>query len=133
MNELERRAKRSREACQVIQNPTAAYDEIARLQSEVERLRGWCEKAETRIETLRQKLPVIKNEWFYRGAASTLSMLDLKSTEYHDCVLQHGGYEMLMEHAEEYDRYHLVKAAEYHLGEDYAQRLRQQAAESENE
>lgn len=37
---LHKRAKRSREACQVIQQPNAAYDEITRLRAENEALWG---------------------------------------------------------------------------------------------
>lgn len=35
MSDLEKRAERARQACQVIQQPNAAYDEIQRLQSEL--------------------------------------------------------------------------------------------------
>ena len=84
-----------------------------------------------KLEKLRASLPVIKDEWFYRGAAATLSMFDIKSTEYHDAVCQHGGYWALARHAEEYDRHHLLSAAEHHEGKACAQRLRQKVTEAE--
>lgn len=47
---------------------------------------------------------------FIRGVCSALSRLDTGSVEYLDIVKQAGGFEVLMEHAEEYDLEHLQEA-----------------------
>lgn len=89
---------------------------------QVQDLRQRAEKAEARADEM-------KREWFARGASCTLAMFDPKSTEYHEAVCQHGGYWVLIQHAEEYDRNHLLEAAEYHEGKTKVQRLRQKADE----
>lgn len=52
MNELEKRAKRSREACQVLQNPTAAYDEIQSLRQQLEKAQSKRDAALGRVAEL---------------------------------------------------------------------------------
>lgn len=47
---------------------------------------------------------------FIRGVCSALSRLDPGSTEYLDIVTQAGGFDVLLEHAEEYDQEHLCEA-----------------------
>lgn len=96
-------------------------DALAGISSEPFILRKQLEQASARSEVS-----------FYQGACVTLSMFDPHSTEYHEAVLQHGGYEALWAIASDYDKEHLLSAATANFGRGYAQRLRQQADELEH-
>lgn len=95
-------------------------DLILKQRDEITTLRKQLEQASARSEVS-----------FYQGACVTLSMFDPHSTEYHEAVLQHGGYEALWAIASDYDKEHLLSAATANFGRGYAQRLRNQANELE--
>ena len=100
-------------------------------QEYIDRMGEWLDEARKEAEHALAWVAETKEEWFARGAAGTLAMIDPKSTEYHEAVCQHGGYWGLIQHADEHDRTHLLEAAEHHEGKLNAQRLRQQADEAE--
>lgn len=56
----------------------------------------------------------VKERSFVRGVLFALSMMDPKSPDYWHIVEQAGGFEVLREHAEEYDLEHLNEAKRSH-------------------
>lgn len=61
-DKLRRRANRSRQACQVLQQPNAAYDEIQRLQSELTAARNEAETLRGRVGDLESALRVARGD-----------------------------------------------------------------------
>lgn len=110
----------------------------AELQDENDNLRkanqdcvAWEKACKADLDRALANVETGKDEWFFRGACATLAMFDPKGTEYHDAVIQLGGYRILFDVAEDYDREHLLVAAKWNEGEGLAARLRQQADQQE--
>jgi ferredoxin-NADP reductase len=108
MSDLEKRIERSRKAMTVLKNPVAAAEELKSLRQQLEQaeeenervrqgnldvmmhfedMKAEKERLEARVEKHKNEILKIKDEWFCRGAVFTLSTLDPKSTEYHECVV----------------------------------------------
>ena len=93
---------------------------------------AWFIRKTDEITTLRQQLAESKEREatsFYQGVCTTLAMFDPHSTEYHESVLQHGGYHVLWEVASDYDKEHLLAAAKANYGGGYEAWLSQESGQ----